>query len=83
VSGRGECELVKLQQGATSMLRLTRRAGGLGQDVADLIFELGIKAARWKRNWSWLCCACSTHVAAKNGRFPGEPCKNKMLTISQ
>ena len=57
---------------------------GLGEDVADLRFEVGVKGsaaevlslratelqqscnrARRKRNWSCLCCACSTPEAAK------------------
>jgi hypothetical protein len=31
--------------GAPSMLRLIRRAGGLGKDVADLRFELGVESS--------------------------------------
>ena len=31
--------------GASSMLRLIRRAGSLGENVADLRFELGVKSS--------------------------------------
>ena len=35
------CETI----GAPSMSRLIRRAGGLGEDVADIRFEVGVKCS--------------------------------------
>ena len=42
-SGRGECVCEAI--GAQSMLRLIRRAGGLGEDVDNLRFELGVESS--------------------------------------
>jgi hypothetical protein len=49
-----ECESID----APSMLRLMRRAGGLGEDVANLRFDLGAEAAlRETRYHDHDCCA--------------------------
>ena len=46
MSGGGECELMKLQE-RHPCSRLIRRAG-LGEDVADLRLELGVKSSAAK-----------------------------------
>jgi hypothetical protein len=60
VSRRGDsgvCAREAILGGATGVTEVDTQGCGLGEDVADLRLELGVKAARWKRNWSWLCCA--------------------------
>ncbi len=39
---RGVFELASLEAGGSVQVRLIRRAGGLGEDVANLRFELGL-----------------------------------------
>jgi hypothetical protein len=43
VSARGECARKAI--GAPSMIRWIRRGCGLGEDVADLRFELSVKSS--------------------------------------
>ena len=60
MSGRGECVCETI--GASSMLRLIRKAVALARMLPTLDFSWEKKAAGRKRNKSWLCYSGSTPV---------------------
>jgi hypothetical protein len=78
---RGVCEwegfvCAREAIGASSMLRLIRRVVAFARMLPTLDLTWEYKAARRKRNWSWLCCACSTPQAAQK---PDEPAKTQCV----
>ena len=86
------CEAI----GAPSMLRLIRRAGALGEDVANLRIELGVESSAAETNihfifeWQqkhingWLLAnRCFLPVFQKNSFVPVEPNSTLLMPLKR
>ena len=59
-------------------VKVDTEVSGLGEDVANHRFELGVESSAAEAElMSWLCCACSTPEAAKKRSVSLYICTNK------